>query len=310
MRQSLGLGSLDQPDTAVSGAVHQQLLATALQRSGDSGLGLKIGYHRSLATFDQFAYLMMSCATLRESIEQGLRYQNYSGRFSGNAIITSFSEIEGQGCYQVNVKADLGELRLLAIEDLLANILNTSRWVLGRPLPVTRLRCDYPAPPHAADYEALFDCPIQFDAPVVQLFFDAAILDMPLPNASPQSAELYAAICEEKSITRQQGDVAWRLWQLIIEDPANPPDMPAAADALHCSTRTLRRRLQAQGWQYQQLIDQVREIHARRALSDPTLSVTQIAHNLGYSDHSGFLRAFKKWTGLTPREFRSQLFGQ
>ena len=105
------------------------------------------------------------------------------------------------------------------------------------------------------------------------------------------------------------GPLAWRLWQLIVEDPANPPDMPAAADALHCSTRTLRRRLQAQGWQYQQLIDQVREIHARRALSDPTLSVTQIAHKLGYSDHSGFLRAFKKWTGLTPREFRSQLFG-
>lgn len=284
------------------------MLADALRLTGDSGLGLKLGSRRSVATYDQLTYLMMSCATLRDATESGLRYQSYPGRFSGDAIITSFSEIEGQGCYQVNVKEELGELRLLAVEDLLANIVNTARWVLGQPLPVTLLRCDYPAPRHADDYPAIFHCPVQFEAPVIQLFFDAAILDRPLPNASPHSAALYASLCEEKSIARQQGDVAWRLWQLIVQDPASPPDMTEAAEALHCSPRTLRRRLQAQGWQYQQLVDQVREIHARRALSDPTLSITQIAQQLGYSDHSGFLRGFKKWTGLTPKQFRNKLF--
>ncbi len=303
------LTDLERLDISISGATHRALLSDALHLTGESGLGLKLGYQRSLATYDQLAYLIMSCATLREASEKGLKYQNYPGRFSGNAIITTFSEIDGRGCYQVSVKEDLGELRLLAVEDLLSNIMTTARWVLGQPLPVTQLRCDYPEPPHAEDYREIFNCPMQFDTPVIQLFFDAAILDQPLPNSSPQSARLYASVCEEKSIARQGGNVAWRLWQLIVKDPANPPDMTDAAQALYCSTRTLHRKLQSEGWQYQQLIDQIREIHARRVLSDPTLSVTQVALQLGYSDHSGFLKAFKKWTNLTPTEFRTKLWG-
>lgn len=302
------LPDLESLDVSISSATHRDLLADALFLTGDTGLGLKLGYQRSLATYDQLAYLMMSCSTFREAIDTGLKYQNYPGRFSGQSIITTFSEIEGQGCFQVNLKEELGNLRLLAIEELLSNIITTARWVLGYPLPVTKLRCDYPAPLHAEDYRPIFNGELQFDAPVIQLFFDATILDEPLPNASPQSARLYEAMCEEQSIRRQGGNVAWRLWPLIVADPANPPDMNAVAEVFCCSPRTLRRRLQSEGWQYQQIIDSVREIHARRALSDPTLSITQIALQLGYSDHSGFLKAFKKWTSLTPSEFRSRLF--
>lgn len=301
------LNNLDQLDVPISSAAHRALLSDALRMTGNTGLGLEIGFHRSQATYDQLAYLMMSSSTLREATELGLRYQNYPGRFSGNEIITTFSEIDGQGCYQINTKDSLGEFRLLAVEDVLSSIMSTVRWVIGRPLPVTKLRCDYPKPPHFEAYQKIFDCPIHFDAPVIQLFFDADVLDQPLPNTSPQSARLYAALCEEKSIARQQGDVAWRLSQIIAQDSANPPEMTEAAALLHCSPRTLRRRLKAEGWQYQQLIDQVRTIRARRALSDPTLSITEIALQLGFADHSGFLRAFKKWTGLTPSEFRSRL---
>ncbi len=94
----------------------------------------------------------MSSATLRESNEVGLRYQNYPGRFSGDLIITSFSEIGGEGCYQIHAKPALGELRLSAIEDILTSILTTCRRVLAKNLPMTRLRCEYPAPPHAERY--------------------------------------------------------------------------------------------------------------------------------------------------------------
>ena len=214
----------------------------------------------------------------------------------------------GEGCYQIHAKPALGELRLLAIEDILTSILTTCRWVLGKNLPMTRLRCEYPAPPHAERYESIFQCPIQFDMPATQLFFEAAILDQALPQSSTQSAALYRKLCEEKSIARNQGDIAWRLWQIIVRDPAEPPNLEAVARELHYSPRTLSRKLLAQGWRYQQLIDQVREIHARRYLSDPTLPIIQVAQRLGYADSSGFHRAFKKWTGRSPKAFRQGLF--
>ncbi|WP_188109755.1 AraC family transcriptional regulator ligand-binding domain-containing protein [Pseudohalioglobus sediminis] len=116
-------------------------------------------------------------------------------------IVTSFSEVADEGCYQIQAQASLGELRLLAAEDVLANIVTTSRWVLGRNLPITRLRCDYPAPPHSELYQAIFSCPVEFDSAATQLFFDARILDEALPQASPRSAAIYAAMCEQRSIS-------------------------------------------------------------------------------------------------------------
>ena len=300
--------ALQDPSALVSATQHRGLLTDAQRYYRGTDLGLALGLQRSIATLDQLAYLMMSSATLREASNAGLKYQNYSGRFSGSLVVTSFSEIQSEGCYQIDAKPELGELRLLAIEDILANIVTTCRWVLGEALPIKKLRCNYPAPSHATRYQTIFQCPVEFDAPATQLFFDAAILDQPLPQSSPQSAELYKKICEEKSIARNQGDIAWRLWQIIVEDPANPPCLHDAAQQLHCSSRTLSRKLLAQGWKYQQLIDQVREVHARRYLSDPTLSITRIGQQLGYADSPGFHRAFKKWTGLSPRAFREALF--
>ena len=307
------LNDVDQAALQAAGAVvtaqqHQGLLEEAQRCYQGSDLGLELGLKRSIATLDQFAYLMISSATLREATNEGLRYQNYSGRFSGKLVVTSFSEIQSEGCYQIDTKDDLGDLKLLAIEDILANIVTTCRWVLGQNLPITRLRCNYPAPPHADRYQEIFQCPVEFDSPVTQLFFDAKILDQALPQSSPQCAALYKKLCEERSIARNQGDLVWRLWQIIVEDPAQPPALEEVAELLHCSSRTLSRKLSAQGWRYQQLIDQVREIQARRYLTDPTLSITRIGQQLGYADSSGFHRAFKKWTGMSPRGFRRALF--
>jgi AraC-like DNA-binding protein len=307
--QGIDPAKLLQPQNRISTEQHRALLKAALAQCSNTALGLELGRSRSMATLDQLAYLMMSSATLRASIEQGLKYQNYPGRFSGFQLITAFSEINQQGCYQIHAHESLGELRLFAIEELLAAIVTTTQWVTGRAMSLIELKLDYPAPTHADRYSALFDCPIRFDCPATQLFFDADILDQPLPNASPQSAALYAKLCEQHSINASRGDMAGRVWQVIVEEPAQPPSLAQCAERLHCSPRTLSRKLQAQGWQYQQLVDQVREIHARRYLCNPTTSITEVGHQLGYADSSSFHRAFKKWTGLSPSEYRRQLLG-
>lgn len=180
------LSNLEDLNGSIKGSKHRALLLDALFLTDNPGLGLDLGYHRSLATYDQLAYLMMSSSTLRRAIEQGLRYQNYPGRFSGDALVTEFRDLGDQGCFDVIFRQDLGDLRLLAIEELLSNIVATSRWVLGRPLPITKLRCDYPMPGHAEKYEAIFDCPVQFDAPSIQLFsmrrFSMTLCQMQVPR--------------------------------------------------------------------------------------------------------------------------------
>ena len=82
------------------------------------------------------------------------------------------------------------------------------------------------------------------------------------------------------------------------------PDIETIADALAVSTRTLQRRLEERDLTFSKLVDQVREDQARNLVSSGGMSLSEIAFFLGYSDQSALTRAFKRWTGQTPKSFR------
>ncbi len=87
------------------------------------------------------------------------------------------------------------------------------------------------------------------------------------------------------------------------------PDIHLAAEMSQMSVRTLQRRLAQEGFTYSHLVEQVRCAEAVRWLQDPNLKLVNIAAELGYTDAAHFTRAFKRWTGISPREFRRQRCG-
>jgi len=88
------------------------------------------------------------------------------------------------------------------------------------------------------------------------------------------------------------------------------PEVADMAQQLHLSERTLKRRLQAEGTSYQQLLDQVRQRDAMKLLGNPALPIAQVAEAVGYADPANFARAFAKWTGLSPRDWRTRHLGR
>jgi AraC-like DNA-binding protein len=90
----------------------------------------------------------------------------------------------------------------------------------------------------------------------------------------------------------------------MTRTPGRFPDMEAVANTLCTTSRNLRRKLDAEGTSYQALLDGVRQSLARDYLNDPFLGVIDIAAALGFSDVPAFRHAFKRWTGITPAEFR------
>jgi AraC-like DNA-binding protein len=82
------------------------------------------------------------------------------------------------------------------------------------------------------------------------------------------------------------------------------PDVQLAAEIAGMSVRTLQRRLQREGLSYSRLIEQVRFQQAVDYLRDPTIKLSEIAAELGYSDPANFTRAFQRWTGTSPSQFR------
>jgi AraC-like DNA-binding protein len=97
-----------------------------------------------------------------------------------------------------------------------------------------------------------------------------------------------------------------RVRRLLLARPGDFPDLLSAAQALHTSGRSLRRHLSELGTSYQQVLDEVRKRLALQYLTTTHLPLYEIAFLLGFSDPSNFRRAFKKWTGKSPGEYRRE----
>ena len=206
------------------------------------------------------------------------------------------------------VAPELGDLTRFAIEEILGNILASPRWITGHELPLRELRCAYPAPAHAEVYRKYFACPIRFDAPDQQLRFDAGFLDTPLPQASSHAARMYRQHCRAliNRDVREHDELVGRIRELTVKAGGRGMPLDECAASLSLSARTLRRKLQERGLSYQQIIDEVRSGLARTQLLAPRSSVEAVATRLGFSEAASFSRAFKRWTGMSPRQFRAR----
>lgn len=307
-----GLESRDLSEPGgISDAQHICLLRNALQLSRDPVLGLALGTHRPISTFDSVGFAMLCSETLREAILMGCQYQKVSGRFSGRLVFLSLRTEGDEAVLEVEAAVAPDDLVLFAVEDMLGSILSVTRWVTGRPLPLREIRCGFPRPAHDEAYRQYFPCPVVFDAPRTQVRFDAAFLDTRLPMASSHAARVYRAQCE-KLINADAGDEnEWvrniRTEILMFSD--RPVPLEECAARLGVSPRTLRRRLEEQGMSYKGIVDDVRAGLARSYLKSSRLSVDSIAERLGFSDPTSFTRAFRRWTGMSPREFRKREAG-
>ncbi len=103
-----------------------------------------------------------------------------------------------------------------------------------------------------------------------------------------------------------EDDLLYRVHRLLKEAEPNYPKLDEVASRLHLSSRTFKRRLQAEGTTFQAILDRVRMHQARQLLSGSRQSVDAIASALGYSDASNFSRAFRRCEGMTPARYRRE----
>lgn len=157
-----------------------------------------------------------------------------------------------------------------------------------------------------ARYEDYFGCPVRFHATRNGLRLNRDVLDTPMPGADQRLRDYYRAMAERYEGSIGAGDSpAQRVQRLFLQRMSfGEPDRADIARALNTSVRTLQRQLRAQGVSYRDVVESAREAAARRELADPTRPVHEIAFLLGYADVRSFRRAFQRWTGLSPGDFR------
>ncbi len=179
-------------------------------------------------------------------------------------------------------------------------------WLAGRRIPILAadFRCE--APDYVDDYQTLFTHELRFGRPRTRIVFAAAFLDLPVRRSIAElNAFLRKAPANILVKYRSNDSLTVRVRQALRASAPNEwPDFDSLAAALHMSSSTLRRRLDGEGQSYQSIKDSLRRDHAVRCLTRGQQSVAAIAEELGFADPSSFHRAFKKWTGLQPNEYR------
>ncbi|MGW0122539.1 AraC family transcriptional regulator [Streptomyces sp. NPDC003327] len=185
-------------------------------------------------------------------------------------------------------------------------------WLIRRRIALRRVEFAYPEPCHAREYALLFDAPRVFGAGRTALVLDRTDLDEPvLRDAADLKAFLRRAPADVLVCADYGSTVTGRVRHLIGRAlPAGPVPTPEqVADRLSVSPQTLRRQLAAEGTTYQRVRDQVRRDHALAELTGGRVSIERLSRQLGFSEPSAFHRAFRRWTGETPRAYRARGLG-
>jgi AraC-like DNA-binding protein len=294
---------LDDPDSRVPTSVAMELLARSVEQTGDSNLGLHLAERAQLGSFDVHFFAMASSPTLGAAYERLCRYQR---------LIHDTSRVE------LEIGRDRAVLRhrlaggaaapRQTAEFLLAAWVRAGRVITGIDWAPAEVHFVHPAPSNSTDHARFFRVRVHFAMHENALVLSPRLLETPCARADPALAAVldrYAADRLEQ-MPRSNG-IADRVRSVLDDElRGGEPTASRLAARLKMSVRSLNRLLAAENTSYYELLDGLRRDLAERHLADQHMSISEVGFLLGFSELSSFHRAFKRWTGRTPSQFRQE----
>jgi len=281
------------------------LLETAVKLTGDHSLVFRLGQRIGIDSYGTFGFALMSCANLRESLDLLQRY----GKVFFEPGWEAHEHDDGLLLRLNMTRGTPAQKQLLA--ELCFSQLNTigSSLYRGR-LEGAELHFDCPKPTHAIGYLSALKAAVRFDCEHNQLFLPTQVLDTPVRTASQSEYVVFHQQCEEMLCSLSSVEkTTTAVRHLLMQSAGEFLDISQVAARLYVSVRTLRRRLTAESTSFRATFDEIRCLLAREYLADTQLTVAEIAHLLDYSETVNFRRAFVRWNGVTPSDYRQQQAG-
>jgi AraC-like DNA-binding protein len=255
-------------------------------------------------SFAMLVHSVIGCRDLGQGLDRSLRFfglilDDISGGLSRDSRQATLSLRQRPGL----------AARIFGHEVLLMLLHGVACWLVGRRIPILRARFGYPEPEHSAEYRLMYCTDLEFGAADTAIIFPGNYLDLPIVQNDKSVKEFLRTAPENILVKYKNGSsLSARIRRRLRQDlPGAVPDFERLAAELHMTPATVRRRLHEEGASYQGIKDQLRRDLAIDYLCHSTRSVMDIALELGFSERSAFHRAFRKWTGAAPGEFRRGL---
>lgn len=294
----------------LSAASLETFVANAMQASGftASQLGLLIGFQSNLSSHGSPALAAMSSATLGEAIDMALKYFPLAVPYFKPFYYQDQDNMVLEFRESTKVSENLHQFLCGGVA---ISFLSMGSYLIDKEviesLAAASLEFPFEGSAESKGYSDLRDTNVIFNANYTRVKFPKSLNDISLPLANAQARA--EAIRESDQLLKMAqknlgGEyLIFQVRQKLIERENGFPSIEQVAKDLCYSSRTLSRKLAFEGTSFRKILNEVKIEIAQSMLDESTLSVTQVAHHLGYTDAGNFTKAFKKMAGCNPSEY-------
>lgn len=300
----LTTAEVEDPDGRLPGESVAALWQAALERSGDPGLGLRVALAVPFGAYRVIDFLAASAPTVGEGLLRVARYF----KLINSAL--SWEVADAPAALRMTL-AHGGPLPRPYAEYAVAVTILHCRHASGTNWPLVDVTFEFAPPASSAEHVRAFGCPVRFEEPRTGFALPRAAWDTPSRAAS---SDLLRTL-EEHADRMIAGlgaasEVAARVARLVAAElQGGDASLGRVARGMAMSPRTLQRRLDEEGTTFAEVLDRTRRHVAEAYVKEAGLALTEVAYLLGFSEPSAFSRAFQRWYGVPPSQYRSRQLG-
>lgn len=301
-RAALPQQSLERHDGIIAFRRYCALLDICQRQSGNTLFGLQLGLFQGVNVFGELLYLIRNARTVAEALDE---LRDHYALYNGAAYIGL--DIDGDTATLSYRVTELDLPGLPQAEELACAVgVQLLRALIGDSWRPEAILLRHPALQDEASYRQTLGFLPSFSAHCSGFQFSTSALSLPLSTADTRLQQLIVE--QMKRMERLSADDLASYVKVLLRHllPSGRATVEKVADCMAYNTRTLQRRLSQEGTSFQQLLDETRQDMACHYLEDPFISMTQMSGLLGYSNQSGFCRAFNRWFQVTPLEWQKR----
>lgn len=289
---------LQEPDLRTPHDAQEWFWQAAEEVSGDPYIGLHLGEYIPVFKGQVLEYLFLSSPNFGEGIKRALNYQRLlTDSAEGELVYTE---------HDVSLRHIFVSRRLHHFNECgMAGLIKFFRFVTNGEFKPTKVAFVHSQHADMSEYEKVFDCEVVFDQPYSGVHFDRSLLMLPSAHHEPELLRLHEMFASEQVAKLEKQDLVGQVSRLIAELlESGQANLEEIANRLDIKPRQLRTRLADAGTNFNQLVADYRCRLAKRLLAGTDESIDEIVYLTGFSEPSTFYRAFKRWVGMTPIEYR------
>ncbi|MEE4250042.1 MAG: AraC family transcriptional regulator ligand-binding domain-containing protein [Alcanivoracaceae bacterium] len=258
-------------------------------------IGLRLGLELQAGHLDLAGLLLMTCETYGESLDALLEYYPIVGE--GGDFSLQIVRDEVCLSYHAHYHVRMAE----RVETVIAALLNLSHWNSGGGFQASRVELCHRPLDEPSRYHQLLGCPVTFNSAVNSICFPQSMLSLPLIQANAAMRDQLLKLADSQLSQLGDNSLSRQVAALICEQPRWGKEK--VADSMGMSGRHLIRLLADERMSFKQIRDRELLRLAQRALQEE-IRISDVALQLGFSDESAFAKAFRRWTGMSPGQYR------